>query len=159
MKNIKNKLKNNKILILLGSILIICFILIVIALFKYFYGANNNTKYGDRLDDISKHKLDSNLVSEIKSIYTSNEVDDVTLKTSGKIIYLTIDLSEVILKENAKTLALKALEKFPDDAKNYYDIQFIVKCSKEESSSTENKLYPIWGYKNSKSSIVVWTKG
>ncbi len=154
----KIKLKNNKVLLLLGLILVVCFILIVIALFKYFYGANNNSKYGDRLENISKYKLDNDLESEIESLYTENEVDSINLKTSGRIIYLTLNLSNVILKENAKTLALKALDKFTDKQKNYYDIQFIVKCSKEENSSAENDLYPIMGYKNSKSAVVVWTR-
>ena len=85
LKKIKNKLKSNRILLLLGSILIICFILIIIALFKYFYGAANNTKYGDRLDGISEYKLDKNLEAEIKDLYEPSEVDSVTLKTSGKI--------------------------------------------------------------------------
>lgn len=157
LKKIKNKLKSNKILLLLGGILVVCFILILVALFKYFYGAMNNTKYGDRLDGISEYKLDKGLDSEIKDLYSESEVDSVTLKTSGKIIYLTIDLSKVVTKETAKTLALKALEKFTDDEKQYYDIQFIITCSKEEGSE-ETKLYPIMGYKNSSSAVVSWIK-
>ena len=157
LKKIKNKFKNNKILLLLGGILVICFILILVALFKYFYGAVNNSKYGDRLDGISEYKLDKGLDEEIKDLYTEDEVDSVALKTSGKIIYLTINLSKVVTKESAKTLALKSLEKFSDDEKQYYDIQFIVTCTKEDNSE-ETKLYPIMGYKNSSSAVVSWIK-
>lgn len=157
LKKLKNKFKSNKILLLLGGILVVCFILILLALFKYFYGAANNTKYGDRLDGISEYKLDKNLNKEIETLYSDSEVDSVTVKTSGKIIYLTIDLDKVKTKEDAKAIALKSLDKFSDEEKQYYDIQFIITCNKEEASA-ETKLYPIMGYKNSSSSVVVWIK-
>ena len=139
LKKLKNKFKSNKILLLLGGILVVCFILILLALFKYFYGAANNTKYGDRLDGISEYKLDKNLNKEIETLYSDSEVDSVTVKTSGKIIYLTIDLDKVKTKEDAKAIALKSLDKFSDEEKQYYDIQFIITCNKEEASA-ETKL-------------------
>ena len=154
----KNKLKNNKVLLVLALILIICFVLIVVALFKYFYSGKNTSKYGDRLEGAESYTLHSSMKSEIERLYEKTEVSSVSIKQNGKIVYLTIDLAEVKKIEDAKSIALKSLDKFTDDEKNFYDIQFIITCSKEESSSAENNLYPKMGYKNSSSSVVVWIK-
>lgn len=151
------KIKNNKVLLVLAIILLICFILIIVALFKYFYTGDNKNKYGERLEQIESHKLKENLESEIKKIYREEEINKVEIKTSGRIIYLTLDISKVMKISDARSLALKSLDKFSDDEKKYYDIQFIITCESEGSS--ENKIYPTMGYKNSASSIVVWIKG
>lgn len=157
-KKIKNKLKNNKILLILSLILIVCFVLILFSLVKYFYGGLNSSKYGDRLDGINEYKLDTNINKQIEKLYTDEEIDSVVVKLDGKIIYLTLNLSNIISKEDAKSLALKALDEFSDEEKQFYDIQFIITCEKEEKSSTEENLYPIMGYKNTSSSVVVWIK-
>lgn len=152
----KNKLKQNKVLLVLAIILIICFALIIFLLFKYFYVGDNSSNYGDRLDGIESHEIHKGLESEIKEIYKETKMSLKSIKTSGKIIYVTFNLSEVIKVEDAKNLVLKSLEKFSDDEKGFYDIQFIITCDGE--TSTEKQLYPIMGYKNSSSSEVIWTR-
>lgn len=150
------KIRENKVLLVLAIILLICFALIAFVLFKYFYVGYNLDKYGDRLDGIESHEIHSTLKSEIEELYKDTKMSLKSLKISGKIIYVTFDLSEVIKTDDAKNLVLKSLEKFSDDEKNYYDIQFIVKCDSEESSETS--FYPIMGYKNSSSFEAVWTR-
>lgn len=150
------KIKENKVLLVLAIILIICFGLILFVLFKYFYVGNNISKYGDRLDGIEAHKIHKELESEIKELYKDSKLDLKSIKNSGKIIYVTFELSELIKAADAKNLVLKSLEKFSDDEKSFYDIQFIVIC--ESEGSTETKLYPIMGYKNSSSTEVIWTR-
>lgn len=151
-------LKNNKVLLVLALILIICFALILLALFKYFYSGRNASKYGDRLENSQSYKLSDNLENEIKSLYKDDEINEVEIKVSGKIVYLTLNLSAVKKLEDSKSLALKALEKFSAEEMNYYDIQFIITCD-SVSSSNEVNLYPTMGYKNSSSSVVVWIEG
>ena len=152
----KRKLKQNKVLLVLAIILVICFGLILFVLFKYFYVGDNVSKYGDRLDGVESHKVHKKLESEIKELYTDTKMSLKSVKTSGRIIYVTFELSEIIKVEDAKNLVLKSLDKFTDDEKSFYDIQFIVTCKAEESSET--LLYPIMGYKNSSSIEVVWTR-
>ena len=152
----KKKFKENKVLLVLAIVLVVCFVAIGFVMFKYFYVGDSTSKYGDRLDGIEKHKIHSTLKSEIEELYKDTKMSLKTYKTSGKIIYVTLELSEVIKVEDAKNLTLKSLEKFTDDEKNYYDIQFIVVCDSEQS--TETQLYPIMGYKNSSSFEVVWTR-
>ncbi len=153
------KLKNNKVLLALALILIVCFGLIIFALFKYFYRGDNTNNYGDRLENIKSHPIHENLESEIKSIYTNNEIDKVEIKNKGRIIYVILNLSEIKKLSDAKSLAIKSLEKFTEDEKGYYDIQFVITCDKEEASSTSTNLYPTMGYKNAVSSVVVWIEG
>lgn len=150
------KIKENKVLLALALILIICFGLILFVLFKYFYVGDNSDKYGDRLEGIESHKVHKELENEIKEIYKDSKLNLKSIKTSGKIIYVTFDLSEVIKVNDAKNLVLKSLDKFSDDEKSYYDIQFIITC--ESEGSTETRLYPIMGYKNSSSIEVIWTR-
>ena len=150
------KLRENKVLLVLAVILLICFVLIGYVLFKYFYVGYNLDKYGDRLDGIESHPIHNSLKTEISDIYKDTKMSLKSLKTSGRIIYVTYSLSEVIKVDDAKNLVLKSLEKFTDDEKGYYDIQFIVECDSEASS--EKTFYPIMGYKNSSSFEVVWTR-
>lgn len=150
------KLRENKVLLVLAVILLICFVLIGYVLFKYFYVGYNLDKYGDRLDGIEAHPIHNSLKTEISDIYKDTKMSLKSLKTSGRIIYVTYSLSEVIKVDDAKNLVLKSLEKFTDDEKGYYDIQFIVECDSEASS--EKTFYPIMGYKNSSSFEVVWTR-
>ncbi len=150
------KIKENKVLLALALILIVCFGLILFVLFKYFYVGDNSDKYGDRLEGIESHKVHKELETEIKELYKDDKLSLKSVKVSGKIIYVTFDLTEVIKVNDTKNLVLKSLEKFSDDEKSYYDIQFIVTC--ESEGSTENKLYPIMGYKNSSSIEIIWTR-
>ncbi len=150
------KIKENKVLLVLAIILIVCFALILFVLFKYFYVGDNVSKYGDRLDGIEAHKIHKELEEEIKELYKDSKLNLKSIKSSGKIIYITFELSEVIKVEDAKNSVLKSLDKFSDDEKSYYDIQFIVTCDVEQSAET--LLYPIMGYKNSSSTEVIWTR-
>jgi len=152
----KEKLKKNKVLLVLAFILIVCFIFIVITLFKYFYTGLDSSKYGDRLEGKETVELHSNLEKEIKDLYSSKDVDAVEVKISGRIVYVTINLTEVKKKADARVLAEKSIEKFSEREKQFYDIQLVITCKKEGNS--EDKVYPTMGYKNSSSSVVVWTK-
>ena len=62
------KLRENKVLLVLAVILLICFVLIGYVLFKYFYVGCNLDKYGDRLDGIESHPIHNSLKTEIIDI-------------------------------------------------------------------------------------------
>ena len=147
----KKLMKENKILFVLALIIIICVVLIVFGLVKYFYGGKD--PYGDRLNGKDKLPISENISKDIKSLY-QDEVSEVSVDVKGKIIYIIMDVKNGTTKENAESLANKALEKFSEEEKNYYDIQFLVTCNKEEA---EDKLYPIEGYKNSSNNQIIWT--
>ncbi len=153
MGKIKKALKHNKVMLVLGVILVLCFIALLYILVKYFYTGINGNPYGDRLENIEKYRLDTDVENEVKSLYTNNDsVGEVVLNLHGKIIYITIDFVKAIKLNDAKTLALKSLEIFTKEEKEFYDIQFALTAN----TIDENANFPVMGSKSTSSSVVVW---
>lgn len=148
----KNIIKENKVLFVLALVIIIALFVLAFGVLKYFYGTDSD-KYGDRLKDIENHPIKETISEEIKSLY-GEQVQSVKVDVKGKIIYIIMDVSNGVSKDDSKNFANQALEKFSEEDKNYYDIQFLISCKGEEA---EEKTYPIEGYKNSSSTAVVWT--
>lgn len=150
------KLKSNKILLVLVTIIVIGLILIFYGLIKYFYLGNGNDKYGDRLHGIEEHEISDKDKGKVISLYDDIEsVGDVKIEIKGKIIYLTIDFVQNIKLDDAKGLAVKSLEVISDKVKSYYDIQYILTG---DSLEKEGNLFPTMGYKNKSNSQIVWVK-
>lgn len=152
MKKIKIR-QDNKILLILIGILLICFVAMGILFYEYFYAGTSSTKYGDRLEGIEKYKLSDTLEKDIQSIYESEaSINTVKVDVKGKIIYVNIDFKKSLKVDNAKSLAIKALDKIGTENLTFYEVQFLLTYSAEE----ENTNYPIFGSKNANSLKVVW---
>lgn len=149
----KSKSQNNIVLWVLLSVLLVCFISIAFLFYKYFYAGTSSTKYGDRLEEIEKYPLSDTLEEDIKSLYTeTTSINKVTVKTQGRIIYITLDFKESIKVTEAQDLAIKSLEKIGEENLSYYDVQFLLSYSGEE----ENENFPVFGSKSATSLKVVW---
>ena len=134
------KIRNNKVLLVLLGILLVCIITIGILFYKFFYAGVGETKYGNRLNGIENYPLSSNLQDEIKSLYSDNsKVGTVKVNTEGRVIYVDIDFKESLKVNEAKSLAEKALEKIGENNLTYYDVHFILTYSGEE----ENENFPL----------------
>ena len=152
MKKLKELWGNNKVLIVLGIILIICLIAIIIVTFSFFLGGNKGV-YGNRLNGIDKHPVTETLKSEYKSSLESEKsVTKVSMDTKGKIIYIIISFASDTSLEDAKNLAASSLEKLNEDILSFYDISFTLKCEKSENSEG----FTILGAKNVAGSGLVW---
>lgn len=150
--NNKNKQDNTMLFILMG-ILVVCFVVIGILFYKYFYGGVSSTKYGNRLDGISEYKLSDSLEDDVNSLYEEEvSVNKASVAVKGKIIYITLDFKQSIKTDKAKTLAVRALDKIGKENLTYYEVQFILTYSGKD----ENKNFPIFGSKNANSLKVVW---
>ena len=149
----KSKSQNNIVLWVLLSVLLVCFISIAFLFYKYFYAGTSSTKYGDRLEEIEKYPLSDTLEEDIKSLYTeTTSINKVTVKTQGRIIYITLDFKKSIKVTEAQDLAIKSLEKIGEENLSYYDVQFLLSYSGEE----ENENFPVFGSKSATSLKVVW---
>ena len=149
----KNKSGDIKILLVLLFILIVCFVIIGIMFYKYFYSGISTTKYGDRLDGIENYKLSDTLESDIKSLYEkTSSINKVSIDVKGRIIYINIAFKESVKVDTAKSEAVKALDKIGEENLKYYDVQFVLTYSGEE----ENSNFPIFGAKSANSLKVVW---
>ena len=149
MKKAKNIVGQNKVLIVLGIILILCLIAIIGVSLFYFYGSSDNV-YGNRLDIIEKVPLDDKLLEEIK---TSLEKNDLVMKANvskkGKIVYVNIDYNENTKLEDAKKVAELVVGLFNETELSVYDIQFSIKTTGENG-------YTLMGARNTSGNGVVW---
>ena len=152
MKKLKELWGNNKVLIVLGIILIICLIAIITVTFSFFLGGNKGV-YGDRLNGINKHPVTNNIKSEYKtSLESEKSVTKVSIDTKGKIIYIIINFASDTSLEDAKNLAASSIEKLNEDILSFYDIDFTLKCEKSENSEG----FTILGAKNVAGSGLIW---
>ena len=151
-----NKLKEiwgkNKVLIVLGIILIICFIAIIVVTVSYFFGGSESV-YGDRLDGIEDHPIEDSFVSEYTTNLESDDmIESVEFDTKGRIIYITINFvgDTSLVEAQSKTAA--SLETFSDDLLSYYDINFTI-----TSEATDNSDgFTLMGARNVAGSGLVW---
>ncbi len=151
-----NKLKEiwgkNRVLIVLGIILVICFIAILIVTFSYFFGGSESV-YGDRLDGIEDYPIEDDFISEYTSTLESDDlVNSVSFDISGRIIYIAIDFVGDTSLVEAQSKAAASLEQFSEEILSYYDINFILTCDSTENSEG----FTIMGAKNVAGSGLIW---
>lgn len=149
----KKYLKENKTLFILMIVAIVCIIVSILLLFKYFYFGNGGTKYGDRLDGIENVEIKSDKQNEVISKIESNDiVESAKMTITGKRIDIKIIFTNKATLTDAEGVALKSLESFSDEEKNYYDIEFTLKQNADEKAEG----FLIMGAKNVNGSNLVW---
>lgn len=152
MKNFKDFLEKNKVLILLGVILIICIIAIITVTISYFFGGSE-TVYGDRLDEIEDYPIEENFKKEyISSLEEDTLINSVTFDLKGRIIYVTIDFVGDTSLVEAQSKAAASLDQFTEKILSYYDIMFTLKCEQTENSEG----FTIMGARNIAGSGLIW---
>ena len=151
-----NKLKEiwgkNKVLIVLGIILIICFIAILFVTVSYFFGSGESV-YGDRLEDIEDYPIEDTFISEyIANLESDEMINSATFDVMGRVIYVTINFVGDTSLVEAQSKAAASLEQFSENLLSYYDIDFTL-----ISEATENSEgFTIMGAKNVAGSGIVW---
>ncbi len=153
MSKIKKIWTENKVLFVLGIILIICLIVFATVSITYFYGASKD-KYGNRLDITKEVPLDSKLYTDIENELKANEkVIKASAKLKGKIVYINVTFSDETKLEDAKLIAETVIKLFNEDELNVYDLEFII----QTENVTDNAGFVALGARNSNGSgSVVW---
>lgn len=152
MDKLKKFWRNNKVLIVLGIILVICLIAILVVTFSYFFGGSESV-YGDRLEDIENYPIEDSFVDEYIANLESDElVNSATFVNKGRIIYVTIDFVGDTSLVEAQSKAAASLESFSENLLSYYDINFTLTCDATENSEG----FTIMGAKNVAGSGLVW---
>ena len=145
--------RRNKFTII-AIIALIVFVFVGIQVKNIFVPDEGKAAYGDRLSDISKHKLESIWFSNIESKLKENEkVEKVENKVHGKIINLFITVSSDVDVNTAKEIANSTVSLFENKELEYYSLQVYVK---KEDASLNN--FPIIGYKGTDSENLSFTK-
>ncbi len=152
MEKIKNLWQKNRILFVLFTILIICFIIIVCVTVKYFIG-NHSSNYGDRLDEIKDVKISNDLKNDYQAFFDNDDsVKSVKINVTGKIIYISLNLSDGITLVEAQSKALQSLEVFSEKIQKVYDINFTL----SQKGTDKSEGFTIMGAKNANRPNIVW---
>ncbi len=138
-------------------ILLLIFILVVILGFKVkeiLVPDEGKATYGERLKDINKYKIDTNVYDKIDEEYKANSsVLDITHRLQGKVINYTITVDDKVSVKDAKALGDKVITYFDEETLSYYSIQIYVNKKDEKLNN-----FPIVGYKDPLSKTVSWSK-
>lgn len=153
MKKIKKIWQENSVLLVLLLILIACLVAISIVVLTYFVG-DSSSKYGSRLEGIENYPFDEDMQNDIiAKIKESEIVEDVTLRVSGKIIYVSITFVPTTTLVEAQSIALASLDNFSEEILSFYDLEYMI--SAEDTEDAEG--FKLIGAKNvSGTGGIVW---
>lgn len=149
----KKYLKENRTLFILMIVAIVCIVVSVILLFKYFYFGNGGSNYGDRLEGIENVRISDDKRNEVANKIQENSlVESATVNVTGKRIDIRMVFTEKASLVDAQGVALKSLDNFSDEEKGFYDFEFTLKKEATEKSDP----FLIMGAKNVNGSNLVW---
>ena len=153
MNKLKGFYKNNRVFVILMSVVIFCLALIFSILVYIILSQNSGELYGNRLNGIETVSINDKRLTELKNkIKEDEKVTKVSTRLQGKIIYINIYIKEGKATD-AKNIAVKSLEIFTEDEIAFYDIAY----SFIKEGDVEDNTFPIMGYKKSDNTIISWT--
>ena len=153
-----NIIKRHKGLAIVGGLTLILLIVMFAILSKILF-SNGDSVYGQRLKGITK--LDKSITKDI--INTTKElenVEDIEIRTQGKIIYTTITFTEGTSLDKAKEIASETLTKYEEKITADYDFGYLLKENLEDNKETEEveKGFVSAGTKHPDNDKISWTK-
>ncbi len=152
MKKLKIIWRDNKVVVVLVSILFLCFIAICFIAATYFFGGDSSV-YGDRLEGSDEYKISSKEEDDyIDTLILNESVEDATFKVHGKIIYVSVNFAIGTDLEAAKTVLTASLESMEEKWALFYDVNFTINCDK----SVDTDGFVLMGAKNIGSEVIVW---
>lgn len=147
------KIFKKKAKLIIALVILIVLVLALCIVYESIF-ANNNSKYGNRLDGIEQVNIKTKEKNEIKKNIESLDVSSsVKVSLTGKIVEVIVTVNDDVDLGKAKEVYNKVFEKLTDEQKKFFDIQiFLNKKGKDES-------FPTIGYKHHDKDYMSWTKG
>lgn len=147
------KIFKKKAKLIIALVILIVLVLALCIVYESIF-ANNNSKYGNRLDGIEQVNIKTKEKDEIKKNIESLDVSSsVKVSLTGKIVEVIVTVKDDVDLGKAKEVYNKVFEKLTDEQKKFFDIQiFLNKKGKDES-------FPTIGYKHHDKDYMSWTKG
>jgi hypothetical protein len=146
MKKLKNLWKNNKILMILGAILLVCLIAIIVVVLTYFVGTKKSV-YGNRFDNMKTKITEKEQNAYIKSLEDNSSVSKVRFRVFNKSIKVSVTFKDDIKLDDAKKIIDTSLEKLSDPVKETYDVNFYI----------ENTSFKLMGARNASGNGLFWS--
>ena len=152
MTKLKELWRNNKVLIILGVILLGCFVAIICVTISFFLGGDKSV-YGNRLDEIKNVKIEDSFQKEyLDKLKELEMVSNATMDVRGKVVYIMIYFVGDTTLLDAESKAALSLQEFSDEILSHYDIMFTLICEKTENSEG----FTILGARNATGSGLNW---
>jgi len=146
----KNFYRQNRVFVILMSIVLICLIIIAALLLVYFYNGKSKNKYGDRLNAIKNVEITAsekaNALTEVKKDST---IKEATINVFGKVVYFDLVFVSGTDLDIAKSKSLTILDNFSEEELSLYEFQFLIKEDATDGFITS-------GARNNGSAIIVW---
>lgn len=146
-KRIRKFYKNNRIYCILMIVSVLCIVALGTALIVYFVNQATSDPYGKRLDNLNTEGIEE--VIKTCDEYLDNEkiVNEADVHRQGAIIYIYVDVDPEASIEDMQNLATSSLEKFTDDQKKQFEIQY---------TFTREGSVPYTGSKSTLNSVITW---
>ena len=153
-----NLIKRHKGLAIVGGLTLIL-IIIMFAIFAKMIFSNGESEYGQRLNGLEKldSKITKEIINETKEL---ENVEDIEIRTQGKIIYTTIIFKAGTNLDKAKEIASNTLTKYEEDVIGDYDFGYFLKENIEDNKETEEVEtgFVASGTKHPDNDKISWTK-
>jgi len=152
MKKLKKLWNNNRVMFVLGIIVVICVIIILFVMVQYFFGTSKSN-YGDRLDDIVTVPFHDEQKDALKKSLTTEHTTDVSVDVKGKIVYIIARFDASVSLDDAKKLASESVLHLEEQYRNLYDFNVTL----VQDVTDINTGYTMMGAKNASSEIFAWS--
>ena len=131
------------------GIIVLLLVLIAGMVWLFILPSFSSNKYGDRLKEISKHKISDDTISKNKNKAKENDsVMKIDYHKEGRILNFTIKIDSNYGLDQLKGFVDSIVSEIGEDDRNYYDMQFFITCDGEST------VYPLIGYKSKNSGSV-----
>lgn len=153
-----NLIKRHKGLAIVGTLTLILVVIMFIICARMIF-STGETEYGNRLDGLVS--IDKSITKEIISETKELEaVEDISIRTQGKIIYTTIKFKEGTKISTAKEIASNTISKYSEDVIGYYDFGYFLteNVTKSEEDEEEKIGFTVAGSKHPDNENISWTK-
>jgi len=151
-----NLIKRHKGLALVGTLTIVLIVIMFILCARMIF-TTGETVYGQRLKN--QVKIDSSITKEIiAETKELEQVENITIRVQGKIVYTTINFKEGTKLAKAKEIASNTLTKYSDKVIGYYDFGYFLKENIKETTDDSKKGFTIAGTKHPDKEGISWTK-
>lgn len=151
MNKIKKLWKENRVMFVLAIVILICFLIIMGVMFKYFFGTSSSS-YGNRLDDISTLPFEEVDKNKMIDYLSSEHTKKVSVDVKGKVIYVVAVFDETISLIDAQNKLVDSYQEMDGKYKKLYD--FNVTVSQDPS---QVDAYTLMGAKNVSSDNFIWS--
>lgn len=148
LNKIKKIWNENKVLFVLGIILLICVIIIGVIAIKSFYSSCDDAYCNRRVDEVR-----SSIPTDIKETLTSNEnVTKVSVLVKNAIIYVSATFKNEVKMDDAKKVMNDIIPLFTEQELLTYDLDLTIKTEDTE------KGYIIKGARNTNGNgNIIWS--